>query len=565
MFYYLLVRLLTSAGCVLAIQFPFQSKPIDWDLNSQPDINTTGHLVFDTVNSFLQHWPNTRYRNGHSLVPGIIPVGTLLYHGRADSNVPTEPQWVATDPEHSYVFCRGNTTTGCWQLTLVVTRALNVVYFDGSGAAKLVNGPLETQDIVAWGHIAPENIREEHKRIADLCTWGQKFGVDGFLRMEMDFEIMLCDFGTGVEVLSFLQLAADNPQFPMPPRRGPQHFEAIAQPGKRPVFSPSVTLSHFEVLHAGSWHNRYPGDTRIQLDLARMVSFYDTSIAPSLISHRFGQERLHHHIGAASQFDIQRALNRLETAVQTPHGGGSGVDWKTLVQVIVERYQDRFEMVQYLLNVTSSENKVQMAKKVQTQLRVMLQPYLLHSVAPSVPKAASMIYSWAVPIYKLCATSHTFYIVSSPVLTSKLTESEHLILGAVMETNREICRVITRMWAKGVLSGFDDMLPYPLDQAKEADSVLSEWRIQLDTLMGWLDWSVWVKCKPACGPEEICYLPTWPFFGRTFRGFPGGGEGPEWRKQPGRHHIIVMEDEGIDDGWERPEPKCLRRFEPYSF
>ncbi len=126
--------------------------------------------------------PFQLYIIGHSLVPGIIPVGTLLYHGRADSDVPTEPQWVATDPEHSYVFCHGNTTTGCWQLTLVVTRALNVVYFDGSGAAKLANGPLETQDIVAWGRIAPENIRAEYKRIADLCTWGQKFGVDGFLR-----------------------------------------------------------------------------------------------------------------------------------------------------------------------------------------------------------------------------------------------------------------------------------------------------------------------------------------------------------------------------------------------
>ncbi len=64
MFYYLLVRLLASAGCVLATQFPLQSKSIDWDLDSQPNINATGHLVFDTVNSFLQHWPNTRYRNG---------------------------------------------------------------------------------------------------------------------------------------------------------------------------------------------------------------------------------------------------------------------------------------------------------------------------------------------------------------------------------------------------------------------------------------------------------------------------------------------------------------------
>lgn len=79
-----------------------------------------------------------------------------------------------------------------------------------------------------------------------------------------------------------------------------------------------------------------------------MISFYDTFLTPSLISRRFGQERFVHHIGGASESDIQRVLNRLETAVQMPHGGGSGVDWKTLVQVIVDRYQDRVEMVQFL-------------------------------------------------------------------------------------------------------------------------------------------------------------------------------------------------------------------------
>ncbi|KAG1898172.1 uncharacterized protein F5891DRAFT_1044825 [Suillus fuscotomentosus] len=30
-------------------------------------------------------------------------------------------------------------------------------------------------------------------------------------------------------------------------------------------------------------------------------------------------------------------------------------------------------------------------------------------------------------------------------------------------------------------------------------------------LISWLDWSVWVKCRLACGFEEMCYLPTWPF------------------------------------------------------
>ena len=61
---------------VQAAQIPFQpSRHIEtavssstleqsWDLDALPDPDSTAHLVFDTVSSLLQHWPNTRYRNG---------------------------------------------------------------------------------------------------------------------------------------------------------------------------------------------------------------------------------------------------------------------------------------------------------------------------------------------------------------------------------------------------------------------------------------------------------------------------------------------------------------------
>lgn len=123
---------------------------------------------------------------GHNLIPGIVPIGTLLYHGRGDAKVPTEPQWTATDPEHSYAFCRGTKEAGCWQLTLVTTRPLNLLYFDGSSAAKMKTGPMDTQDIVAWRQILPDRYFEEKRRLQDLCDWGTPLGLDGFVRMEMD-------------------------------------------------------------------------------------------------------------------------------------------------------------------------------------------------------------------------------------------------------------------------------------------------------------------------------------------------------------------------------------------
>ena len=36
----------------------------EWDLDAPPAVNATGNLVFETTNSLLQHWPNTRYRIG---------------------------------------------------------------------------------------------------------------------------------------------------------------------------------------------------------------------------------------------------------------------------------------------------------------------------------------------------------------------------------------------------------------------------------------------------------------------------------------------------------------------
>ena len=36
----------------------------EWDFNISPSLNSTSHLVFDSVGSLLQHWTNTRYRNG---------------------------------------------------------------------------------------------------------------------------------------------------------------------------------------------------------------------------------------------------------------------------------------------------------------------------------------------------------------------------------------------------------------------------------------------------------------------------------------------------------------------
>ncbi|KAG1841796.1 hypothetical protein DFJ58DRAFT_907653 [Suillus subalutaceus] len=464
-----------------------------WDLGEAPAVNATGHLVFETANSLLQHWANTRYRIGHTIVPGTIPVGTLLYHGAI---------------------------TGCWHLTLTVTRPMKVLYFDGNSAANLPEGTMDTQDLVAWSEMKPEWLNHEKQRIMDLCKWGQKYGVNGFVS-----EIMICDFNSHMEVVSFLNLE-------------------------------STRIGECILLHGAK---NYPGETRIVLDFSGLISFYDTALVPSLVPRRVGLERWDHRVGGISSGDIERVQDRLAQALVRPPMSTSGIDWKTVLRVVADRYASRLDMLQYLLNMTLEDRSIfDHAQQVQRRLRTVLLPYTLFAARPSNTNTSvtgNATNSWAAPVFRECATSHTTSIEAHG---TTLMPSEHLLLQAVRETTREICRVATKMWASGLIVGVDPF--YPPEQFPEADHIhtlMGEWKEDVTRLISWLDWSVWVKCRPACGIEEMCYLPTWPF---GF--FPPPGD--EDDAPPFQDSASLWPDPNKGE-WKRPQPKCIRRLEPYGF
>ncbi|KAF9236706.1 hypothetical protein BU15DRAFT_76666 [Melanogaster broomeanus] len=525
----------------------------NWSLDEPPNPNATDHLVFETVNSLLQHWPNTRLRNGHIIVPGIIPEGTLLYHGRSSNELPPGPEWTAVDPEHSTCFCGFEFEKRCWHLTLATTRPLKVVYFDGTSAAKAVRGVIDTQDVITSVITGPHWIVREQQRLKVLCEWGEGFGVDGF---DGNGFVVLCDFTAGVEVVSFVNLAAS-------PNTGVVPDCLVA------------SLTSFEAVHAGSWHNHFPGELRVHLDLAGLVSFYDTKLAPSLVPIRAGQDRWDHRVRNISSEDVLGARARLAEALTRPEGDSSGIDWRALIRVIVDRYADRLELLQYLLSsqATDSETILDLARKIQVQLRIMLTPYILRTASPPHPSTGTEV-DWAVPIFKLCATTHTSPIQSD---SPSMTPSEQLILEAIRGTSREICRVVTNMWTSGVHAGLDSMLnTQEFPDVGDVTKLMDAWSDDVNRLMAWLDWNVWVKCKPGCGPEEMCYLPTWPVGFNWDIGLPD-----DWMSAIHEHFGALgieriatghVEDLDDDDDGERlpdevlkPQPRCIGRVQPYEW
>jgi hypothetical protein len=257
----------------------------------------------------------------------------------------------------------------------------------------------------------------------------------------------------------------------------------------------------FEIIHSASWRERYPGETRIVLDYSGLVSFYDTALVPSLVPRRVGLERWDHRVAGISPDDIERVKDRLAQALEQQPAPAGGIDWKTVLRFVVDRYANRLDVVCYLLNITLDDTPVLLdrARKVQRQLRTMLVPYIILAELPqhgSVDVDATNL--WAAPIFQRCATTH---ISSIAAHGTTLMPSERLLLQAVRETTREICRVTTRIWASGFIAGIDPLYPADTPEVDRIRTLVGEWKEDMTKLISWLDWSVWVKCRPACGVE----------------------------------------------------------------
>jgi hypothetical protein len=52
--------------------------PDGWDFATAPPANSTAQLVFSTVQNLLQHWPNTRYRNGALSYLNLLAVNNII-------------------------------------------------------------------------------------------------------------------------------------------------------------------------------------------------------------------------------------------------------------------------------------------------------------------------------------------------------------------------------------------------------------------------------------------------------------------------------------------------------
>ncbi|KAK4194924.1 hypothetical protein QBC40DRAFT_259524 [Triangularia verruculosa] len=243
---------------------------------------TIAPFIFDSVQGLLQQWPNSFASNGHSIVAGTIAPVTALYHAKHAPGPPKKPTFFAFDAEMS-VSIYGGFGRSCLHV-YQTTRPLNIIYFDGQSAALTPLGTLDSQIAVLQGYVPLDPdydlVYDDDQRAFDLCVLANKLGIDGVVRMNAGFEVLVCDItAAGLQPLFITNITApgnmeEDPEgLPRDPNRQPPR-------GFGNIFSEQGS---YEWLRSASWHYGREGglaESRVQLDICRMISFYDPQLTP---------------------------------------------------------------------------------------------------------------------------------------------------------------------------------------------------------------------------------------------------------------------------------------------
>ncbi|VDB94402.1 unnamed protein product [Peniophora sp. CBMAI 1063] len=146
------------------------------------------------------------------------------------------------------------------------------------------------------------------------CANGRGSSLDGFVRMEIGFEVMYCDMTNGLKLVSAVEAM---PYVPIsgnidPPNRGmgsPRWRERPGRPSGWRDSLPTKTGNNIRV--AAKRHAQAPGETRVHTLYDKIVTLCDLAVI-SLLNSRHGKPCEEHRLKGVSKADAGAKLRELD-------------------------------------------------------------------------------------------------------------------------------------------------------------------------------------------------------------------------------------------------------------
>ncbi|CAG8982576.1 hypothetical protein HYALB_00007292 [Hymenoscyphus albidus] len=433
--------------------------------------------IFNAIHSSMRQWGSSLQHNGMSYFPATIPENTHLYHGTHQKERVKGMEWLAFEIEHAEAFARwgafrppknsyvpgssgeylnselpsfgldedsvkhrytqtipppqNDRPKGYLHIYRTTRDLTKLLYIDGMSAGKTSNGTLDTTDIVLRNDTRPKiPVWGDVKRGEDLCAIGLEWGVEGFILMEVGFELILCDFEDGLILESSRQKSTTKE-------------------------SDNSNMWRFEWFRGVA--ARYQGITagRVELDDSSMVSayFYPLNLTNPDVSHS-EQPRL----VSSDKEGIVRLKTDLRRIIQESQSQKHvKINWQGVVDMIVSRYTDRLVFIK-----AEGASHEQILSVLESLLGI-----FIDYENPNIVAAEN-----------LCAVHYLTSVIPS-------TSQDTLIYEALLTVTKQICNTLFEV-RKSLLEAEED-------QASTVEEAKSKIGILVDYL-NWSTWLDCGKC-----------------------------------------------------------------------
>lgn len=496
--------------------------------------------IFNTVLSALRPKHSQLIPNGVSFIPAYIPQGSLLYHGNNNGEIPKGLEWVAFDHEFSMNFIDhrlgmggppgfngskpghgpkhgkhkgpppmevdergppppppphkgGPGNKGPFgpskdrkdhpsMLTFQVVRPLDkMILLDGSSAAKSRTGEMDTQMILARAGVN-ETMRE-YEAAEKICEWGKPFGIDGYIRVEVGFEAVICDFHSEkLKLISnvTIERAQESLKFPL------EDGDDISAEEKH-ILDRIYATAGYEQVKQGNVHDKRDG--RILLDFRGLVTPLNrTWVNPDPYLRRI------YNVSSDLQDELIQDLGSYMSSEVNPY---LGTDWQLVVDEIIDKLAPMLKQLNdSLSNLSQSSNDEKILESA-TNCSVLTSNFVrrfadfnikdIHDRFEKAKKQAT--YQYSHPLQHLQSESDVLIWSSITHITSKVVDT-------IFE--------ISKHSGKVVIAGYVEKTPL----GKYKDSLLAS-QENLNSLLETLNWPIYYECDRLCGWNEVCYTPSW--------------------------------------------------------
>ncbi|MCJ1400029.1 hypothetical protein MMC11_003232 [Xylographa trunciseda] len=206
-----------------------------------------------------------------------------------------------------------------WLHTYVIKHDLRLLYIDGQSAAKSTKGTLDSQDFI-FGIGGHNPIWFDRWRALHMCKIAKEKwdgSIDGFIRMEHGFELILCDFVTNADLVRVERVNSK--------------------------FATDGAMSLFWFLKAITARYHGIGTNRVLLDYSRLVTAFAYDI--ELFSDSTKLPRLNN---VERQHREMILTDLSKSVIQNNHQPfPQRINWQAVADMIVARYSDVLHELAY--------------------------------------------------------------------------------------------------------------------------------------------------------------------------------------------------------------------------